>query len=419
MRRVPFAVLVVAAIVTLAGPAGAFQALQTTTTALTEAADALRSTPVYVDPGAERAIDDTAAGQLADQITASGQPIFLAVLPASAADATGGDVDALPGALAEATGLAGTYGVVVGDSFRAAGSAAALATAAFQASSAQGTEAVLADFVGRVAASGAGSGEGGAIVPGPGGTTAATQPGTGEESSGDGGGVSDVAVLGLLAAGGGGLFLWSRSRRKRQRAEEQQEVDADRQLLLAELSVLGDDVMSLEHQVTLHPAARADYDAAVSRFRAAHAALDYARDDVDLIRVERVIVEGQYAMARARAAVEGREPPVPPQELTRRGRHDEPALDLDEYGQPVYVGSGSPFYGGGWFGGGGGLFSGLLLGSMLSPFGWGGMWGGGGTDVYVDNDGGGWGDGGGGGFGDAGGGDWGGGFGDVGGGDWG
>ena len=417
MRRVPFvALVVVATLLAGAGRAGAFQ----TASALTDAADALRSQPVYVAPDAERAIDEAAAADLAAQVAASGHAMFLAVLPASAADATGGDVDAVPAALAEETGLAGTYGVVVGDSFRAVGpgNAGELATAAFQASGAEGTEAVLADFVGRVAASqGTGSGDGG-LVPGPGGTTA-TDPGAATDEGGEGGGVSNLGLLGLLAAGGGGLFLWSRSRRRRQEAEHQVEIDADRQLLLAELSVLGDDVMGLEPQVTLHPEARPDYDAAVSRFRAAHAALDYARDDVDLVRVERVIIEGQYAMARARATVEGREAPAPPPELTRRGRHDEPALDLDEYGQPVYVGYGTPFYGGGWFGGGGGVFSGLLLGSMLSPFGWGGMWGGGG-DVYVDNDGGGWGDGGGGFGGDVGGGDWGGGFGgDVGGGDWG
>jgi hypothetical protein len=290
---------------------------------------------------------------------------------------------------------------VAGNAFRAAGPAAAQATASFQARSAEGTEAVLADFVGRVAEADTG------------GSTAGPSASSDRQEEGGGGG--GLGLLVLLGLGGGGFLLWQRGRRKREEQEDRREVDADRQLLRAELSVLADDVMALEHQVTLHPDARADYEAGVNRYRAAEAALDYADDEVDLVRVQRVIAEGRYAMNRARARVEGREPPPPPAELTTPGRHDEPALDVDERGEPVYVGYGGGFYGGGgWFGGGGGgLLTGLLLGQILG--GWGG-WGYGSDHEHGD---GGGSDGGGewGGGGDWGGGDFGGG--DVGGGDWG
>ena len=373
---------------------------------LQRAAQELRKDPVYVDPGAERSISDADADRLRTQIRESGTPVFVALLPAAAVEEAGGDPAKVPTALADAVGLSGTYAVVAGNRFRAAGPAAAVATAAFQAKSGEGTEAVLTEFVNRVAEADTG---------GSGGGPAASSDGRRED--GGGGGLGLLALLGL---GGGGFLLWQRGKRQRERQEARQEVDADRQLLQAELSVLADDVMALEHEVTLHPEARADYEAGVNRYRAAEAALDYADDEVDLVRVERVVAEGRYAMSRARARVEGREPPPPPAELTRPGRHDEPALDVDERGEPMYVGYGGPFYGGGgWFGGGGGgLLTGLLLGQMLGGGfgGWGGYGDhhgdGGGSDGGSDWGGGDWG-----------GGDWGGGGdfggGDVGGGDWG
>jgi hypothetical protein len=380
-------------------------------TALDAAASALRNNPVYVESGAERA-RDVDADRLRSRIRNGNAPIFVAVLPASAVNDAGGDVDRLPSVLAERVRLRGTYAVVAGSSFRADSSdvsrsvAQRLATASFQARRDDGVGAVLETFVDRVNEAATGS-----VEPGRSGDNAAPA----EDSGGRGG--SGGALLLLLAIGGGGFFLWSRSRRSRQRAVEQKEFAADRQMLQAELSVLGNDVLELEPKVTMSPDARPDYDAGVTRYQSAQAAMEYADDQVDLVRVERVIDEGRYAMDRARARIEGREPPAPPEKLTRPGRHDEPALDLDERGAPVYVGyGGMPWYGGGgWFGGGGGLLTGLMLGGMLGG-GWGGGWGGGYHDHGHDG-GGDSGDGGDGGGGDWGGGDFGGG--DFGGGDFG
>lgn len=360
-------------------------------TAIDRAAEALRRDPLYVDPAAERTVTDAEADRIRDAIRQSGVPIFIAVLPEAAIEEVG-DADRVPAALADAVGLAGTYAAVAGNSFRAAGPAADIATAAFQAKRDAGTAAVLLEFVQRV-------GDPGGVDP------ASPAP------DGGGGGMS-LGPLVLLGAGGAGLYLWSRKRRQETARRTAQEEAADRQFLHAELSVLADDVMRLEPEVALHPEARADYDAAVSRYRAASAALDYADEPVDLERVRRVVDEARYTMDRVRARLDGREPPPPPDELRRPGSRNEPALDVDDRGEVVYAGYGGPFYGGGWFGGGGGLFTGLLLGSMMGGGWFGGGWGGGHAD------GGGWGDSGGGGWGggDVGGGDWGGG--DIGGGDW-
>lgn len=387
---------------------------QIDTGVLDRAARALRSSPVYVDSSAERR--DVDARRLSDRIGSGGSAIFIAVLPDSAVAEAGGDINDLPQALGQRIGLTGTVGVVAGNSFRAAstvlppGRASSIATSSFQARSEDGTEAVLAEFIDRVAAA-----QG--TTPEPSGSGDRPFDNGEGQSDGDGGGSSALPALLLIGAAGGGFYLWSRS--KRQRREEAVRDEADRSLLRAEVQVLAEDVMRLEPQIALHPDAQPDYEAAVSRFRVAQAALERADDGIDLVRVERVIAEGTYAMDRAKARIDGREPPPPPEDLTRRGRHDEPPVDLDERGEPVYVGYGSPFYGGGWFGGGGGLLTGLFLGQML------GGWGGGyhEQNVYVEDSGGGgdagWGGGGdwGGGGGGWGGGDWGGG--DVGGGDWG
>lgn len=412
MRRLVVTLLV--AITPLLGAAPAWAQAVATASVLDEAATELRRSPVYQHPDAERRIDDGAADDLADLIAQGNTPIFVAVLPAVAAEEAAGDARAVPAALGDATGLRGTYAVVVGTGFWAAsnelerGQAASLATSAFQARRDEGTEAVLVEFVERVQAAAAAGGVRTPVDP------------AADDGSGGGEGVGGSGLLALAALGGAGYLLWRRGRRRQDEEAQRRESAADRQLLGAELSVLADDVMALEPQVAINPDARADYDAGVSRFRAAQAALEYAGDDVDFVRVGRVVAEGRYAMNRARARVEGREPPPPPEELRAPGRHDEPALDVDDRGRPVYVGAGEPFYGGGWFGGGGsGLFTGLLLGQMLGgPWGWGG-WGyghGHGGDEGGGDGGGDWG-------GDVGGGDWGGGGdfggGDFGGGDWG
>jgi len=225
-------------ILACAGPARA------QVTVLDAAAQALRSTSVYVDGGAERA-KDIDAGRLQAKIAQGDEPIFVAILPASAAGEAGGNPGAVPAALGRMVGLRGTYAVLIGSSFRAAsnalptGRAETLATSAFQRRSGDNPQPVLEDFVGRVNRAQAGS--------------SGSSTGSGSGSS-TGSGV----ILLLLAVAGGGLFFWSRRRRRRAQAEERKELAADRQLLQAELSVLGDDVLALEPDVTVHPDARAD-----------------------------------------------------------------------------------------------------------------------------------------------------------------
>ena len=168
------------------------------------------------------------------------------------------------------------------------------------------------------------------------------------------------------------FFIWrvirpGGSRRRARRSVESQQSDApNRHLLKAELSVLSDDVLRLEPQVVLKPEAQGDFDAALHRYRVATAALEQVEVPVDLVRVQRVVDEATWSMARARAILDDRPVPAPPVSLQRSGQRGEPAVDVDG-DQPVYVGSRESFQSG-WFGGGG-MFGGLLMGSILGGFG--------------------------------------------------
>ena len=342
---------------------------------LGEVADSLRNDPVYVHEGAERAISEADAERVRAAIGGANTPIYIAVLPESVAETAGGDPAEVARELSEAVNRRGTYGVVVGDSFRAgsselpSGSAGDLAEAAV--GGGDDTAAVLIDFVERVADAASGP------------ATPAEETAAESTARTDGGDDGVGWVLPVVLAGGVGIggLLWWRSRRRdadRRRAEA-----ADRQMLIAEISVLASDVVRFEPEVQLHADARSDFDAAVNRYRAAQAAVEHIDEPIDLVRVARIVTEARYSMDRVAAIVDGREPPPPPEELQRVGRHGEPAVTLDENREPAYVGYPGG-YGGGWFGGtGGGLFSGLLIGSMLGG-GFGG-WGHGDTTI-INND---------------------------------
>ena len=80
---------------------------------------ALRGDPAYVDTEAERALSEGEVDDLRSAIRSADTPIYIAVLPASAADLAGGDLAEVASQLADAVGRPGTYGVVVEDRFRA------------------------------------------------------------------------------------------------------------------------------------------------------------------------------------------------------------------------------------------------------------------------------------------------------------
>jgi MYXO-CTERM domain-containing protein len=403
------------------------------------AVESLRDDPVYVHPDAERRISDAEAARIREAIADEGAgPLYVAILPERARNEAGGDANGVLRALREAMGIRATYAVVVGNSFRAgsdllpAGTAGEAADDAFAESGDEGVEAVLVDFVGRVGEERRGDGES------------------------DGGGFPNELLL-VGAAGVGGLLLYRRRRRASERKAELAEVKQEAE---ADLLALAEDVRALDLDVEMpgaDPRAKEDYARALTAYEDADRQLDRARSTEELEPVSRALEEGRYAMASAKARLQGREPPERTPPCFFDPRHG-PSVEDVEWAPPggeprpvpvcaadaarirdglepesreVLVGgerrpywaAGPAYapYAGGFFGGFGGLLPGLLLGSALSGPMFGGFGGDsgdgrdGGFGDFGDSGGGGFGDFGGGG-GDFGGGDFGGGGGDFGGG---
>jgi hypothetical protein len=187
------------------------------------------------------------------------------------------------------------------------------------------------------------------------------------DSGSDSGGAGFLFLLLPVFLVFGVFRLMSRSRRgttTRRSVDPTDQQVPSVSMLRAELSVLSDDVLRLEPQITLTPAARDDYEAALHRYRVAQMALNDTNAPLDLIRVQRVVDEASWSMARARAILDGRPAPALPDRLQHRGLRGEPAVDVDEVDKPRYVGSSASFQSG-WFTAGPGLFGGLLIGSIL------------------------------------------------------
>jgi LPXTG-motif cell wall-anchored protein len=393
---------------------------------------ALRSNPVYVDPAAGDVVSPGEAARIADEIDAKNAgPMYIVVMPQSAADAFGGDAVSVLREIQSQLGRPGTYAGIVGNHFRAGatagilpqGETGKLASEAFNAHS-DSAAAALTDFVDRVGT--ARNGGGGA--------------GNGDNSGGSSTG--SLVLLGLLGAGGGALYL-NRRRRKRE------ELAAVKHVARDDLVALGDDIRALDVDVAMPNAnadAKAHYNEAVEVYSDAEQRFDAARRPEDLEPVSSELERGRYEMEAAKAMLAGKPAPerrapcffdprhgpstrdiewAPPGGMPRPvpaceadALRVEEGLDpnvreIDYAGQrvPYWAAPGpyTPFFGG-FYGGFGGFLPGLLVGEML----------GGGFGGWGDPSGG-WGDGNGGDAGDfgGGGGDFGGGGGDFGGGDFG
>ena len=420
------AVLAAAAVVGGAAPAVAQASF------VEDAAAALQSDPVYVHPSMEAALSPSDADRLGARINAANVgPVYIAVLPEEAVRETGGDAGLLLQRLAGEVRVVGTYAVVAGrelvagadDDVFAPGVVPQIADETSQANQGGSVEELLFDFVGRL-----------------------EEAASGEGSSGGGdSGLPGFGWVPVLLVGGGIAFVISRRRRVQRERAQLEEV---KEAVVDDLVALGDDLRTLDLDVEMpgaDPRAKEDYVTALSCYEEATAALDRAERPQDLQPVTAKIDDGRFAIASAKARLEGRPLPERRPPCFFDPRHGPSVRDVDwappggaartvpacesdarrveagedPEGREVTVGGrrmpywdAPPYWGpwaGGYYGFGGGLFEGMLLGSILSG-GFGGF-GGFGGDGGDGGDGGGLGDFGGGelGGGDFGGGDLGGG----------
>jgi uncharacterized membrane protein YgcG len=322
-------------------------------------------------------------GRLRTRITEAGGAIYVAILPDRARLEAGGDADEVVRELRRAAGREGTYAVVVGDSFRAAsstlrrGEAGRLATQAFREHGDDGVTATLLAFVEAVGARSS------APAPAP--------------SNDEDDGAPAWLLPVLVGTGAGAIGLVAIRRRRRRQVELAQVRRAAEEDLLA----LAEDIRALDLDVEMpgvSPEATEDYGRAVTAYERADAALERAGRPEDLAAVTAAIEEGRYAMAGAKARLEGREPPArrlpcffdprhgpstrdvewaPPGGAPRPvpaceadalavERGEEPASrEVEVDGRRVPYWSAPPAFApwaGGYFGG---LLPGLLIGSML------------------------------------------------------
>jgi hypothetical protein len=354
------------------------------------AAQALRDAPVYQDPGAERALDKDELAALRREVQATGDRIFVAILPSSA-----GRPDDVTPQLARATRRDGTFAIVVGNSFRAVSNtepqrtAAAEATAALDERGSDGAAAVLEDFVRRTAQPGlqAPAAEGGGNGGG--------------DANGGGGGAPWLLIL--LLAGGGLLALRAAGRGRRRRAEQQAAFADVRGTAEADIAAIADDIRDLDDDVEragAPPAAKEAYLRALDHYERADRTLRTAGTVPDLRGVAETAADGRYEMAVARAHLEQREPPerrapcffdprhgpsvgdadfAPPGGqgrpvpvcaacATRLADGEEPEARSEVVGgraMPYWAAPGAGYYGGAFGGFGPGLLGGLLIGSMF------------------------------------------------------
>ncbi len=258
-----------------------------------DAAAALRGgETVYVDAGAENAISPGEASALAAQADATGIPMFIAVLPGSAAG--GGTAEETLQALNAEVGLAGVYAVVVGDQFRAgstSGSVADLATQAFRAQRDAGVAAVLSEFVTLADDRFNGSA-----------SSAAAE----DSSSGSGAG---AFIFLLILLGGAAVVVVIVVRRQRRTAARQ--LAAVRSTIDRDVTEYGERLAAVDVQdPDLDDAARADLQRALDDYDRARMSVAAMRRPADAEAVTTALEDGRYALACAQARMTGDEVPA-------------------------------------------------------------------------------------------------------------
>ncbi|MFC4330255.1 hypothetical protein ACFPC0_21205 [Streptomyces andamanensis] len=408
-------------------------------TSVSAIAQALRKSPVYVDPAAAAQLKPADADALARKIKDADRPLFLAVLPA------GYPTQNLFADLRTATGVTGAYAVRLGDRFDARADASVLPRTAVRnlVTSVQGedtatqltdfTDRALANLRGRAPASWGGDGRSGGMS-----------------------GTALVTVAAVLVAGGVGAYTLARRSSRRRETEQRAALEKLRVVVDEDITAFGEELDRLD----FHPAEsgaddamRADYERALDAYEQAKQSMAAARRPEDVRAVTQALEDGRFSLAllaarREHRPLPERRPPcffdprhgpsvtddawTPPggaprqvpvcaADATRLADGRDPVVrqvDTDQGRRPYW--DAGPAYGpwaGGYFGGGilPGLLVGTVLGGMMSTPSYAADYGDGGFGGYTGGDvsgadfdpgdfGGGFGDGGGGG------GDFGGGF---------
>ena len=216
--------------------------------------------------------------------------MYVAFLPRSAVRQFGGSVDGTLRGLQNGLNRPGTYVLVAGRTFRAGstdtpeGATPKAANEALEAHPGD-IDAILLDFADRM----------------------------GDVRSGkDSGGVPAFIPLAFLVLVIGGIGLLITTRVRKQRRVEAEQLAEVRGSVREDVVELGDEIRALDLDISMPGAseeAQEHYETALGAYERASSAVDRVQSPRDLEPVGAAVEEGRYAMACARARLEGRELP--------------------------------------------------------------------------------------------------------------
>lgn len=380
-------------------------------------AEALKKSPVYVDPRAAGQLSASDAGALAKKIKDADKPLFVAVLPATAEFPAS---SVLKTVRAE-TGVTGLYAIRLGNGFNAGADPAVLPsqavrnlTDAVKAGGPVDAATELNNFVDQ------------ALPQTRGQAPASWDTGSG---AGDAGGSSTaLIVLGsVIVAGGAGAYAVTRVNRRKRAERTREALEKLRVVVDEDITAFGEELDRLDFhpgEVGADDAMRADYEHSLDSYEKAKSLMGAAQRPEDVRGVTEALEDGRFALATLAARREGAPLPERRSPCFFDPRHGPSTTDAEwapsagarrtvpvcaadaarladgadpetrtvrtEHGPRPYWEAG-PAYGpwaGGYFGGGllPGLLVGTMLGSMMSTPGYAADFGGGDPSGFSGGD---------------------------------
>ncbi|MBO0914721.1 hypothetical protein, partial [Streptomyces laculatispora] len=369
----------------------------TSASTVNDVGQALRKSPVYVDPAASGQLSRSQADALTKKIKDADKPVFVAVLPQNSAF----PAQSVLRTLRTETGITGVYAIRLGDGFNAGADPQVMSEQAVR----NLTAAVKAPGAGPDAATQLNSFVDRAVEQ----TRGHAPDSWGGSSSGQGSSTAALIAIGaVVVVGGAGAYTIVHRNRRREEAQEQASLDKLRVVVDEDITEYGETLDRLD----FHPAEaraddsmRADYERALDSYESAKSRMEHARRPSDVRGVTQALEDGRFSLAVLEARRTGGELPARRPPCFFDPRHgpsvadvrwspsggtarDVPVCGADEIrlrdgedpmSRTVDMGDGSrrpyweagPAYGpwaGGYFGGGllPGLLVGTMLGSMLS-----------------------------------------------------
>ncbi|MFF2809802.1 hypothetical protein ACFVT2_22060 [Streptomyces sp. NPDC058000] len=293
-----------AALMLLVGAAVLPQPAHAAGTGLDAVAEALKKSPVYVDPRVRDQLPDADRNALAQKIRDADKPVFVAVLP----DAPEFPRPTLLRDLRTKVGITGVYAIHIGANGFNAGAdpqvlshnAAGNLTDAVRGSHRGDTKGMVTEFAQQAAAQAHGA-----------------APTAWNEGEGAGGSATGLLIGGaVVVAGGVGAYALFRRAKKQREERERAELEALRVVVDEDITAFGEELDRLDFSPSepdATDAMRTDYTSALDAYDLAKTRIAEARRPEDVRPVTVALEDGRFALATLAARRTGA--PLPERRL--------------------------------------------------------------------------------------------------------